>query len=59
VVEIVMPGTTVRPRAEHLELGVVIDARGPPRSRPPRDAERIPTLARWNSALDVLPAEAR
>jgi len=59
VVEIVMPGTTVRPRAEQLELGVVIDARGRPLSLPPRDAERIPTLARWNSALDVLPAEAR
>jgi len=59
VTEIVMPGTTVRPRAEQLELGVVIDARGRPLSLPPRDAERIPTLARWNSALDVLPAEAR
>ncbi|MEX2046929.1 MAG: hypothetical protein WEE03_07175 [Chloroflexota bacterium] len=58
-VEIVMPGTTVRPSAEHLELGVVIDARGRPLVLPPRDAERIPTLARWNAALDVLPAEAR
>lgn len=58
-VEIVMPGTTVRPSAEHLELGVVIDARGRPLALPPRDAERIPTLARWYSALDVLPAETR
>jgi len=59
VVEIVLPGTTVRPRAEHLELGVVIDARGRPLAIPPRDAERIPTLARWHAALDVLPTETR
>ena len=59
VVEIELPRTTVRPRAEHLELGVVIDVRGRPLTLPPRDAERIPTLARWNAALDVLPAEAR
>lgn len=58
-VEIVMPRTTVRPRAEQLELGVVIDARGRPLALPPRDAERIPTLARWYAALDVLPAETR
>ena len=58
-VEIVMPGTTVRPSAEHLGLGVVIDARGRPLAIPPRDAERIPTLARWHSALDVLPKDAR
>jgi hypothetical protein len=58
-VEIVMPGTTVHPSAEHLELGVVIDARGRPLGLPPRDAERIPTLLRWNAALDVLPVEAR
>ena len=48
-VEIVMPGTKVRPSAEHLGLGVVIDARGRPLALPPRDAERIPTLARWHS----------
>jgi len=58
-VEIVMPGTTVHPNAEHLELGVVIDARGRPLALPPRDAERVPTLARWNAALDVLPLETR
>jgi hypothetical protein len=58
-VEIVMPGITVRPRAEHLELGVVIDARGRPLTLPPRDAERIPTLMRWHIALDVLPSEKR
>jgi hypothetical protein len=54
-VEITMPGATIRPSAAHLELGVVIDARGRPLSLPPRDAERIPTLARWYGALDVLP----
>ncbi|MGH2490243.1 MAG: hypothetical protein ACRDF9_01925, partial [Candidatus Limnocylindria bacterium] len=54
-VEIVMPGTTVRPSAQDLELGVVIDARGRPLTLPPRDAERIPTLTRWHAALDVLP----
>jgi hypothetical protein len=59
-VEIVLPGkTTIRPSADHLEIGVVIDARGRPLALPPRDAERIPTLARWNAALDVLPADAR
>lgn len=58
-VEIVMPGTTVRPSAAELELGVVIDARGRPLALPPRDAERIPTLARWNRALEVLPVETR
>jgi hypothetical protein len=58
-VEIVMGKTTIRPSADHLELGVVIDARGRPLGLPPRDAERIPTLARWNAALDVLPAETR
>lgn len=58
-VEIVLPGTTVRPSAQHLALGVVIDARGRPLALPPRDAERIPTLARWHAALDALPREAR
>jgi len=58
-VEIVMPGTTARPSAKDLELGVVIDARGRPLTLPPRDAERIPTLIRWHTALDVLPSEKR
>lgn len=58
-VEIVMPGMTVRPRADELELGVVIDARGRPLALPPRDAERIPTLLRWHAALKVLPTESR
>jgi hypothetical protein len=58
-VEIVISGKTIRPSADHLELGVVIDARGRPLGLPPRDAERLPTLARWNAALDVLPAETR
>jgi hypothetical protein len=34
-------------------LGAVIDARGRPLALPHRDAERLPTLARWNAALSV------
>jgi hypothetical protein len=34
-------------------LGAVIDARGRPLALPHRDAERLPTLARWNAALGV------
>lgn len=43
--------------AETLQLGVVIDARGRPLELPPRDAERLPTIARWYSALAALPFE--
>jgi hypothetical protein len=43
--------------AVSLDLGVVIDARGRPLEIPPRDAERLPTLARWHSALATLPVE--
>lgn len=38
-------------------LGLLIDARGRPLGLPPRDAERIPTVARWFAALDALPPE--
>ena len=40
-----------------LALGVVIDARGRPLTLPPRDAERLPTLARWLRALAAVPEE--
>jgi hypothetical protein len=40
-----------------LALGVVIDARGRPLELPQRDAERLPTIARWSSALAALPIE--
>lgn len=49
---------TVEATASELELGVIIDARGRPLVLPARDAERLPTLARWLTALSVLPAEA-
>ena len=45
----------VEATATDLELGVVFDARGRPLVVPPRDAERLPTLARWWTALGVLP----
>jgi len=35
-------------------LGVLIDARGTPLVLPPRDAERVPAVARWFAALDAL-----
>ncbi|MDO8562486.1 MAG: hypothetical protein Q7S25_01440, partial [Candidatus Limnocylindria bacterium] len=38
-------------------LGIVVDARGRPLALPPRDAERVPTVARWFAALDALPGE--
>ena len=41
-----------------LSLGVVIDARGRPLALPPRDAERLPTLARWLGALGAMPGDA-
>lgn len=56
-VELRIAPTAERPSAADLALGVVIDARGRPLVLPPRDAERVPTLARWYTALDLLPAE--
>jgi hypothetical protein len=48
---------TLEATASELELGVIIDARGRPLVLPARDAERLPALARWTTALGVLPAE--
>jgi len=56
-VELRIAPSAERPSASGLALGVVIDARGRPLALPPRDAERIPALARWYTALDVLPSE--
>jgi len=53
-VELRAAGTT-QATADTLELGVVLDARGRPLALPPRDAERIPALSRWTTALGVLP----
>ena len=36
---------------------VIVDARGRPLELPPRDAERLPAIARWYSALAALPIE--
>ncbi len=57
-VELRIEPTAERPSASQLVLGVVIDARGRPLVLPPRDAERLPALARWYTALDLLPAES-
>ena len=45
----------VEATATDRELGVVIDARGRPLELAARDAERVPTLERWWTALGVLP----
>lgn len=55
-VELTVAGAPTR-TAPGAALGVVIDARGRPLELPPRDAERLPTLTRWHTALDALPAE--
>lgn len=55
-VELTIAGTPTR-TAEPLAVGVVADARGRPLELPLRDAERLPTLARWHGALDALPTE--
>jgi MutL protein len=41
--------------APALAVGVVVDARGRPLELPPRDAERLPALGRWQAALATLP----
>ncbi len=40
-----------------LALGVIVDARGRPLELPQRDAERVPVIARWYSALAALPVD--
>jgi hypothetical protein len=50
-------GSADRHATGPLALGVVIDARGRPLELPLRDAERLPTIARWSSALAALPIE--
>lgn len=53
-VELAAKGTTLRGRGVVGPLGLVIDARGRPLVLPGRDAERIPTVARWFAALGAL-----
>jgi hypothetical protein len=50
-------GTTVRHTIDALALGVIVDARGRPLELPQRDAERVPLIARWYSALAALPID--
>lgn len=56
-VQLAVAGSGERATAESLALGVVIDARGRPLELPPRDAERLPAIARWHTALAALPLE--
>lgn len=56
-VELRIAPTAERPSASELTLGVVIDARGRPLLLPPRDSDRLPTIARWYTALDLLPPD--
>lgn len=56
-VQLGVTGSSDRASADALALGVVVDARGRPLELPPRDSERLPTIARWYSALAALPME--
>ena len=48
-------GANLRGTVEAGGLGLLVDARGRPVDLPQRDAERIPTLARWHAAVSALP----
>jgi len=54
---VVVDSGAARVSERPLSLGVVVDARGRPLALPPRDAERLPTLARWHGALGALPED--
>ena len=56
-VDVRIAGSSGRASEESLALGVIIDARGRPLELPQRDAERLPALARWHSALTALSSE--
>lgn len=56
-VQLAFSGSSARETAPPLALGVIVDARGRPLDLPPRDAERLPMLARWYSAVACLPIE--
>jgi hypothetical protein len=53
-VDIAVNGAGMRGHGRSGELGVLIDVRGRPLSLPERDAERIPTVARWHAALQAI-----
>ena len=56
-VQITFAGSAARESAGSLALGVIVDARGRPLEIPQRDAERLPTIARWYSAVACLPID--
>jgi len=56
-VQFAFAGSTARETAGPLALGVIVDARGRPLELPQRDAERVPTIARWYSAVACLPID--
>jgi hypothetical protein len=56
-VQLAFSATNARETAPPLALGVIVDARGRPLELPPRDAERLPTIARWYSAVACLPID--
>jgi hypothetical protein len=53
-----LPGTATPVRGVGGPCGVVVDVRGRPLTLPPRDADRVPTVARWYAVLDALAPEA-
>lgn len=57
-VEVRLPGQPALLRGFAGPCGVVVDVRGRPLELPPRDTDRVPTVARWYAALDALPPEA-
>jgi hypothetical protein len=56
-VQLAFSASTALEAAGPLALGVIVDARGRPLELPPRDAERLPTIARWYSAVACLPID--
>lgn len=56
-VQLAFSASTARETAGPLALGVIVDARGRPLDLPQRDAERLPTIARWYSAVACLPID--
>ena len=49
-----LPGTAVPARGFAGPCGVVVDVRGRPLTLPPRDSDRVPTVARWYAAMGAL-----
>jgi hypothetical protein len=54
---VTVTGSAERQDVGPLALGIIVDARGRPLELPQRDAERVPVIARWYSALAALPID--